>query len=333
MNKLILWCLVLCVMVTCQKQTITLPSSINVAKGGCTNTGVGVGGLQSSLTLNIQPAANSSDFNVSSNQIVFTPQQSNASIVFCASRTISAKTVFISLSLSGPDSSNFNLLSPNIQANIIDGSNTIQQLNTNGVSSGINPNNFVPGLVIPTINPNPTSVTPFISTGSSNPRTTSRDSPTIQLSVLNTSINSAQYNVTTNSNGTVYYSVQVGTWTSPSMTLASIEAAVQSGQFIIQSPSDMLTWVYSSDRDLQVNSLSVTKRGSSTLNISGLRPSKIYTFCAYLVNTNATSSNAQCSTFNTTDEPLLKAIFTFTTPINPSQMNNLLCFLATAASL
>jgi hypothetical protein len=192
--------------VTCQKQSIMFPSPINVAKGGCTNTAIGVGGLTSSLTLNIQPAANSSNFNVSSNQIVFTPQHSNASIVFCASRNISVQTVPITLSLTGPDSSNFNLLSPNIQANIIDASTALQQLNLNNLSS------LISGLNIPT------TVTTINSSTTTNSFINSQTSPSFLLTLLNTNKSAAQYNVITNGNGTIYYTVQVGTWTSPSLT-------------------------------------------------------------------------------------------------------------------
>jgi hypothetical protein len=215
MHRLI-WCYVmLFFIVTCQKQSIMFPSPINVAKGGCTNTAIGVGGLTSSLTLNIQPAANSSNFNVSSNQIVFTPQHSNASIVFCASRNISVQTVPITLSLTGPDSSNFNLLSPNIQANIIDASTALQQLNTNTLPSGINLNNLsslISGLNIPT------TVTTINSSTTTNSFINSQTSPSFLLTLLNTNKSAAQYNVITNGNGTIYYTVQVGTWTSPSLT-------------------------------------------------------------------------------------------------------------------
>jgi len=94
-----------------------------------------------------------------------------------------------------------------------------------------------------------------------------------------------------------------------------------------------MTWIYSSDRYLQLNSLTIFQSGSTILNISGLQPSKTYTLCGYFENTLGAYSNPQCSVFNTTNELFQKTAFSFTTPITPIQMNRLLCFLTTTASL
>jgi hypothetical protein len=94
-----------------------------------------------------------------------------------------------------------------------------------------------------------------------------------------------------------------------------------------------MTWIYSSDRDLQLNYLTILQAGSTTLNISGLRPSETYTLCGYFENTLGAYSNPQCSVFNTTNELFQKTVFTFTRPITPTEMNKLLCFMTTTASL
>lgn len=423
------YCILLGTMILAiQGVVFPFPSSINVPRGTCVNNAIGLGGLGSNLILSIQPRASPSEFNVSSNLVTFSPASSNASITFCASQTTGLTSVPIALSLSGPESANYQLASDTVFANVVTpgagmiptmpagtftGSSsatlnaagtgnagaTIVPVGTLGVPLAVNMNNLntllsgnipgstgvlgstvsgstnlgasasttgsaninslVPGLlVLPQASPSPTvgttagttstqaidslipglvpGVTPVPGTVSSTTTTTTTTSfgaPSLQIQLLQPPTrNSAQFLATTNSNGMIYYSIQSGQYTVAPVNQTFVKTSVQSGQLVQQSSNDMLTLLYVSDRELRFGS-QYGNVGVNYITLTGLRPSKVYTFCAYQENASGMQSPTTCTTFTTAGDQSQRANFYFNRAIQASEMNRFMCFLSTVTNL
>jgi hypothetical protein len=77
--------------------------------------------------------------------------------------------------------------------------------------------------------------------------------------------------------------------------------------------------------------LSPVSKNSSTF--VDLTPSTTYTLCGYYLNsTNTTNVSLGCQTFTTPNDPTwlqYEAVFNYSSPLNASQRNSLLCYITT----
>jgi hypothetical protein len=106
--------------------------------------------------------------------------------------------------------------------------------------------------------------------------------PTIQVQLQTGSVtrSEAQFLITTNNNGVIYYSIQSGQHAIPPLPQLDVKSAVQSSQYIQQSPVDFMKNLYLNDRDLKVGSSNAVF-GANYITLNGLSAQKTYTFCAY----------------------------------------------------
>lgn len=150
----------------------------------------------------------------------------------------------------------------------------------------------------------------------------------VPISVLG---NGVIYNVTTNTAGTVYYSVQGGSSSTAVMTEPAIKTSVLAGNSQIGGASSMQTWVSIKDPYLKVGNSSINS-GNNTISIGGLAAGATYTVCMYLENYIGAYSNATCSVINTTSNGAAKTTFTFNQTLTPTQRNNFLCQLSSISN-
>jgi hypothetical protein len=246
--------------------------------------------VQSDLLIQIQPLANPADFSASNNMLIYPPGNNSHSVSFCAAQNFTGTSVPISVTMTGTDSSRYKLSTTQTTAYIVDNINIPNNTNNTNVT------------VFPTINAFPISVSP----------------------------NSVTYSASTNTAGTVYYSVKAVSGssanTSPYMSQAAIKQAVQTGNLQLGGSSGTQSWISVSDPYLRVGSSQVNS-GSNVVGITGLNSGTTYSVCMFLENSVTAFSNITCSLVNTSSGVAAKGTFTFNRALTPSEMNSFLCYL------
>jgi hypothetical protein len=157
--------------------------------------------------------------------------------------------------------------------------------------------------------------------------------PTFSLTVANAQKTYANFQVTTNLPGSLFYLISLAPVATP-FSLATIQAYVKASNTILQSNNDYLTTqIYNSDRDLRVGFAAVLGGGSNYFNIESMLPERAYSLCGYFVSQLGVATDYKCVNFTTqTWGNIQKTFVSFSTPILANQLNNLLCFFVKASS-
>lgn len=155
--------------------------------------------------------------------------------------------------------------------------------------------------------------------------------PTISATPSSVQSNSVTYSVTTNSAGTVYYSVASANSSTPTMSEPAIKNAVLTGN-LQPGMNTSQGWISAGDSYIRVGS-SQAANGTSSILVSGLNSSSTYTVCMYLETSSTVYSSPSCSNVSTTTTPAGKATFVFNRALSPAELNRFLCYLSSATNI
>jgi hypothetical protein len=115
-------------------------------------------------------------------------------------------------------------------------------------------------------------------------------------------------------------------------TLQNIEVYLKSGSWVLASPADFMTYIYSVDRNDYLNQFFQTA-STATVRISNLIPESPYTLCAYIVNVFGVSGAINCiNLYTMTWGTVIKAKLSFTAALTGQQLNNVICFFTTISA-
>lgn len=150
--------------------------------------------------------------------------------------------------------------------------------------------------------------------------------PTLTINQVNILKTVAVWNLTTNTNGFIFYSLQLGNQVPP-LDALNLKVQVKSLNLTLQSQSDFLTYVYTQDRDYRVGMISAATAGNNPITFSNLLPQKTYTLCAYFENMFGVNTQAVCRSFTTQSWGVVsKAFVSFSKSLASNELNNILCF-------
>ena len=110
-----------------------------------------------------------------------------------------------------------------------------------------------------------------------------------------------------------------------------MQVLTKAGNWLLASPLDFFTHLYTSDRDQRISQFFQTA-STTSVRISNLQPESPYTLCAYLINVFGDVSPMTCLDLYTMSwGTALKAKLTFTKSLSAQELNNVICYF-TAAS-
>jgi hypothetical protein len=162
---------------------------------------------------------------------------------------------------------------------------------------------------------------------------TTPSAPTIQTPSF--SGQSVTTNVTSDRTGTLYWTFQEGSYSTPAMNLTDIQSAIASSTNktkIVQSQADYLAYLYSGPRDLRIGATDVNASQNSSLVFADLLPNTTYTLCSYFTSSDnsVTSKNASCTQMISPSDTwkIYKTLLTFSNNQTAAQRNSLLCAFA-----
>ena len=152
--------------------------------------------------------------------------------------------------------------------------------------------------------------------------------PQISFVVANRQRTFVEFNITTNTDGNVYYHYQLGQDMEP-INEVDLKVRVKSHEDVIESMDDFMNdRIYTDDRDEQVGHMIERAGTTQFTRFENLLPQRWYTFCFYLENHYDEISSSVCQNVQTRDwGKIMKASVTFSQPpISDENLNKVLCF-------
>jgi len=105
-----------------------------------------------------------------------------------------------------------------------------------------------------------------------------------------------------------------------------MQVSIKSGTWLLASTADFLSRIYTSDRDNRIQQI-FQIASTTTIRINNLIPESAYTLCAYVINVFGIASSLTCSNLFTMNwGTVMKASVSFTQPLTPQQLNNVICY-------
>ena len=149
--------------------------------------------------------------------------------------------------------------------------------------------------------------------------------PSVSLVLNNQQKTFLDINFTNNIDGIIFYDMMIGSNQS-SKTLQSMQVYIKSGTWLLSSPADFMSRIYTADRDEKIQQF-FQAASTRTIRISNLLPESPYTLCAYIINLFGVAGSTTCVNLYTMSwGTILKAKLTFSSALTYQQLNNVVCF-------
>lgn len=154
--------------------------------------------------------------------------------------------------------------------------------------------------------------------------------PVLTLALNNQQKTFLDVNFTNNVDGIIFYEMAIGSGVTTN-SLQNMQVYTKSGQWILASKTDFFTRLYTADRDNRITQF-FQVASTTTIRINNLFPESPYTLCAYLINAFGVVSSPACLNLYTMAwGTAIKAKLSFSSVLNPQQLNNVLCFFTISA--
>ncbi|KAL4450888.1 hypothetical protein ABPG74_011730 [Tetrahymena malaccensis] len=160
--------------------------------------------------------------------------------------------------------------------------------------------------------------------------------PTLSISISQITLNSISINLSTNSDGSVYWNLFVSSPYTTNLSLTDIKQNLRQQIYDVQQQSDNLSNLYNYMRYMKVGVQQVqTIIKNNQVTVNNLIAGLTYTFCAYFeTEFKINTGKSNCLTFSTpTNGNLIKAQVSLTRAITLAELNNLICFFVQEGSV
>lgn len=155
--------------------------------------------------------------------------------------------------------------------------------------------------------------------------------PTLSLLLHNQQKTFLDVNFTNNVDGVIYYQMMIGQSMNP-LSLQNLQVYIKSATWVLASPADFLSRIYTSDRDNRIQQFFQTA-STATIRINNLIPESAYTLCAYIVNVFGYAGSIKCANLFTMNwGTVMKATVSFTQSLTAQQLNNVICYFTAAVA-
>ena len=105
-----------------------------------------------------------------------------------------------------------------------------------------------------------------------------------------------------------------------------MQVLTKGGSWLLASPSDFFSFLYTADRDQRLAQFFQTA-STSTVRIDNLVPESPYTLCAYLINSFSVVSSVAClDLYTMTWGTVHKATLSFSKTLTAQELNNVICY-------
>ncbi len=131
--------------------------------------------------------------------------------------------------------------------------------------------------------------------------------PLVQLELINQQKTSVDFNITTNTDGMVYYHLYIGESPGNVMTVEEVQVHIKNQIAILQSQKDFTQLVYLQDRDQRVGQV-YYKTGRYTIRFTHMVPHMSYVFCTYVENSMKVITGPFCKVIQTQNWGDMKAM-------------------------
>lgn len=161
--------------------------------------------------------------------------------------------------------------------------------------------------------------------------TTTNVAPTFSIVTKNLQKTYAGFEITTNTNGQIYYELQLSSQNS-FLDLTTLKSTVKEYDLMLRSQSDYLTYIFQSER-YDLIGLRNIATGVNILEFENMLPGQNYILCVYFENQHRALANRICTSFNTMSwGSITKAIIKFNSTIYENQLNKVFCFFVKASN-